>query len=487
MIKYPHKRFHFVQLFQLHGSAFIFTLPISLACAFISAGMQSLTTEDAGDAVWFFSNIISNPAAYTSVTFLCGFLIVFRTQLSYNRFWEGAQSLKAMEAEFFVTASNLVAFCRHSSAEASLVADFQHKLVRFLSLLHAVGLAQLHSEHGDDTLYDFEFIDPQGLDKDSLALIQLEECRVELLLQWIQSLVVDGIKTGVCSIPPPILSRIFQNLANGLSAFHSASIVHEIPYPFPYMQTTEMLLVTHFLLTPMVMCVLTNTPLWAGVFSFCASFSLWSLNTIATELEHPFGKDPNDLPMIEMQSNLNKRLLLLLRPSTNCVPVLSQTCIFRERKNASGESNMVFGQDAWDSIDRKASEVIANFVRTHTRQRSGVDASETQESIDDRNKSCFHLLPECSFGPPEMDDPEQGLYKPASPQTIGAKSAFKKMETTPSLAPSSGTQREKKLAEWKQRRKHAGTVSAKSKTPLAKELGQPMKKKEGLVVEMSNE
>jgi len=481
MITYPSKKFHPLQLFQLHGSAFSFTLPISLACACIAAGMQSLTTEDTGDSVWFFANIISNPAAYTSVTFLCGFLIVFRTQLSYNRFWEGATSLKKMEAEFLVTASNLIAFCRHSSAEASLVTSFQHKLVRLLSLLHAVALAQLHSEDGEDALYDFEFVDPQGLDKDSLAVIQQEDCRVELLLQWIQSLVVDGIKTGVCSIPPPILSRIFQNLSNGLTAFHSASIVQEVPYPFPYMQTTEMLLITHFMLTPMVMCVLTNTPLWAGVFSFCATFSLWSLNTIATELEDPFGGDANDLPMLEMQHDLNKRLLLLLRPSTNRVPVLSETCIFRERLNSSGQSNMVFGQDVWDVINHKVSEVTARPLSTHTRQTSGTIACETQESIDDMDKSCFHLLPDCSIGPPEMDDPEQALYKPAPPQTIGAQLA----ETKPNLSSSSSARREKPGSPTQ--RKHAGTVSAKSKTPVAKELGQPIKKKGGSVGQVSSE
>jgi len=442
--------------------------------------MQSLVTEGAGDSGWFFANIISNPAAYTSVTFLCGFLIVFRTQLSYNRFWEGATSLKAMEAEFFVTASNLVAFCRHSTAEASLVATFQHKLVRLLSILHAVALAQLHSEDDHDSFYDFEYVDPMGLDKDSLALIQKEECRVELVLQWIQSLTVDGIKTGVCSIPPPILSRIFQNLGNGLSAFHSASNVQDIPYPFPYMQTTEMLLITHFFLTPMVMCVLTNTPLWAGIFSFCATFSLWSLNTIATELEDPFGKDPNDLPMLEMQRDLNKRLLLLLRPTTNRVPVLSQTCVFRERMSSNGESNMVFGQDIWDIINREVPEGTAKPFRPHTRQPSGTSSSETQESIDDRDKSCFHLLPDCSFGPPEIDDLERAPYNLVPPQTIGAKAALKRADTTPGVSSSSGTQREKQGSPTQ--RKHAGAGLAKSKTHLVKEPGQPIKTKGGLVV-----
>merc|ERR1712232_561327 len=41
------------------------------------------------------------------------------------------------------------------------------------------------------------------------------------------------------------------------------------------------------------------------------NFSFWSINYIAMELEQPFGDDPNDLPMAELQSNFNSSLCVL--------------------------------------------------------------------------------------------------------------------------------------------------------------------------------
>lgn len=41
------------------------------------------------------------------------------------------------------------------------------------------------------------------------------------------------------------------------------------------------------------------------------NFAFWSINYIAGELEQPFGDDPNDLPMAELQMNFNSSLCVL--------------------------------------------------------------------------------------------------------------------------------------------------------------------------------
>jgi len=165
-----------------------------------------------------------------------------------------------------------------------------------------------------------EVIDLQGLDAMTLNTLMGEECKVELVLQWIHLLTVDGQTNGVVVIAPPILSRIFQNLSNMLNAFYGAYRLTEIPYPFPYKQTTELLLLTHCIITPMVMCDFTSEPGWTAFFSFALSLILISLNSIAHELEDPFGDDSNDLNLKEMQHELNKRLLMLMAPATQLVP-----------------------------------------------------------------------------------------------------------------------------------------------------------------------
>ncbi|CAK0820658.1 unnamed protein product, partial [Prorocentrum cordatum] len=48
-----------------------------------------------------------------------------------------------------------------------------------------------------------------------------------------------------------------------------------------------------------------------------------SLNTMAAQLDNPFGTDENDLPMEQMHMELNSRLLLLLYDETQRVPTIS--------------------------------------------------------------------------------------------------------------------------------------------------------------------
>merc|ERR1712046_263893 len=45
-----------------------------------------------------------------------------------------------------------------------------------------------------------------------------------------------------------------------------------------------------------------------------------SLDLIASELENPFGEDPNDLPAFSMQYDMNRNLLLMLNPEAWKVP-----------------------------------------------------------------------------------------------------------------------------------------------------------------------
>ena len=46
---------------------------------------------------------------------------------------------------------------------------------------------------------------------------------------------------GGVAAPPPIVSRIFQELSNGLLGFENAYKVARTPFPFPYAQIVQVL------------------------------------------------------------------------------------------------------------------------------------------------------------------------------------------------------------------------------------------------------
>eukprot|EP00411_Alexandrium_monilatum_P079723 CAMPEP_0175623556 /NCGR_PEP_ID=MMETSP0096-20121207/69491_1 /TAXON_ID=311494 /ORGANISM="Alexandrium monilatum, Strain CCMP3105" /LENGTH=811 /DNA_ID=CAMNT_0016928819 /DNA_START=1 /DNA_END=2432 /DNA_ORIENTATION=+ len=325
MILYEPGTFNPRTLCRLSGSCFFRTLPIAI----LIGGVSSLL-ELADGSTGFLTGSLDNTAAYNSFSMLCGFLIIFRTQQSYSRFWEGANCVKKMQSEIFVTGSNLVAFCRTSKKSKGDITDFQTTLIRLLSLLHSVACAQLHGKGSLRIESDSnKVLDAQGMESDALWDVEATDSKVELILQWIQSLIVDAHEAGIVNIAPPILSRIYHNLGNMLSAFYGATRLIEVPYPFPYMQTTDLLLIVHCSITPVVMCSFTKHYIWAGIFTFLIELILLCLNMTAVELEDPFGEDLNDLNLHDMQEELNKRLFMLLNPEMCDVPTFSTNALLR--------------------------------------------------------------------------------------------------------------------------------------------------------------
>jgi len=239
-----------------------------------------------------------------------------------------------MLGEWFDATSSLMAFCKKSQADKRDVLIFQHTLVRLVSLLNATVLMELAAGSGLDKpetrAFELELIDAEGIDRESLMTINQTHDKVELIFQWIQQLIVESQCHQIFSVAPPVLSRSFQELATGMVRFHEAVKIAKIPFPFPYMQIMEVLLLFHWLITPFLTCMWVRSTFWAGVVTFMQIFFFWSLNAIACELENPFGEDVNDLPIQEMQLTMNRRLLLLLRPSTHRTARLSPQVCFDE-------------------------------------------------------------------------------------------------------------------------------------------------------------
>ena len=60
------------------------------------------------------------------------------------------------------------------------------------------------------------------------------------------------IQTDVLGIPAPLLTRIFQDLGNGMAKYHQALKFPDVPVPFPYVAMAEMTLYARAFMTPVV-------------------------------------------------------------------------------------------------------------------------------------------------------------------------------------------------------------------------------------------
>merc|ERR1719486_130150 len=141
-----------------------------------------------------------------------------------------------------------------------------------------------------------------------------------VITQWMQSSIVSHMNSGVLPVPPPILSRVFQELSNGIVFLSSAQKLMEIPFPFPYAQMVTTMLMISSIGTPMVAGTYVKSPFWASTLTFILVFAFWSINYIAAEIEMPFGEDKNDLNITDLQERMNAELCLLLEARVQHAP-----------------------------------------------------------------------------------------------------------------------------------------------------------------------
>mmetsp|Transcript_110835 Transcript_110835/g.313629 ORF Transcript_110835/g.313629 Transcript_110835/m.313629 type:complete len:526 (+) Transcript_110835:8-1585(+) len=308
---------------QWRGSVFGTGFIIAFPCALVTGILRVLI--DYGHLPMLGGNrgaphtILTDNSVWSGFSFLVGFLIVFRTSQAYSRFWDGASAITKMRSEWFAACSSAIAFSRGSKKSESAVSVFQATLVRLFSLLHMLALAEIEdSQKGSQPDMDmveafkYELLDAKSLDPRSLEGIMQSQSKVELVYQWIQQLLVESTDSGIIAAPPPIVSRVFQELCNGLLQFHDALKISTIPFPFPYAQTCDCLLMIHWVVTPLVIAQWVSHPFWALVFSFIQVFILWCLNSIAVEIENPFGNDPNDIDARSVQQDMNRLLVQLV-------------------------------------------------------------------------------------------------------------------------------------------------------------------------------
>eukprot|EP00397_Hematodinium_sp_SG-2012_P012120 GEMP01012281.1.p1 GENE.GEMP01012281.1~~GEMP01012281.1.p1 ORF type:complete len:709 (+),score=139.28 GEMP01012281.1:227-2353(+) len=104
--------------------------------------------------------------------------------------------------------------------------------------------------------------------------------------------------------PPPIFSRVYQELGSGNLGFHQALKLADVPFPFIFTQLLAWMLFLACLLVPIFAALLSfqsnqQVDYITMVLSVLVCIPLVGLNEMAKELENPFGMDANDVPLME--------------------------------------------------------------------------------------------------------------------------------------------------------------------------------------------
>lgn len=278
-------------IFNFHKADTFRTLtPMIIVVSFYSAGVAYLETE-----VWKLSqdsHVKNLPVMHSLLGFVISMLLVFRTNTAYDRWWEGRRQWgslvncsrnlaikisafvpEGIERNFFRTAipAYASALKNHLQSSKSLdeISDGDNELWKHLSVekhvpnqIAAMIFKRVNHLHKEGTISGDQLI---VINNELTALTDI--C---------------GACERIKNTPIPFSYSIF------LKKFIT---IYVLTLPFGYVFTLGYYVI----------------PVVAFIF-----YVLASLELIAEEIEEPFGKDANDLPMDKIAQNIRKNVVEII-------------------------------------------------------------------------------------------------------------------------------------------------------------------------------
>lgn len=292
MIVYDSGGSSYSLFFHLYGSVLPETIPYGVVAAVLAiAACRS-------DLDW----PMEHPIIYFGgFSFVMGFLLVYRTNISYQRFWQARTSIATLVSKY----QDLMSHCKNFGLAYEPNKRYHYDLAHLLLLHFGVSIQRLR---GEDDLYALM---AQGvMTEDQRKLLHSYTERPFIVTSWITRHFVLFYKNGSeISVAPPVQAQSFRVIVELNFAYLSALQVKETPVPFPYVQCTFVFLHIWLICMPFVMVSFSSNHMGlAGLLSFIAGWAFFSIHRICCEMENPFGFEANDLSLDEYKLELRNAL-----------------------------------------------------------------------------------------------------------------------------------------------------------------------------------
>eukprot|EP00811_Abedinium_folium_P010324 NODE_1954_length_2326_cov_11.700318.p1 GENE.NODE_1954_length_2326_cov_11.700318~~NODE_1954_length_2326_cov_11.700318.p1 ORF type:complete len:620 (+),score=118.27 NODE_1954_length_2326_cov_11.700318:223-2082(+) len=135
------------------------------------------------------------------------------------------------------------------------------------------------------------------VNRDRLCVLKKSEDRTLVVSYWIMHDL--AAISGDLEISAPIQSRMYQELSTGMLGFAQATKLADVPFPFPFAQMLTILLACFSALIPFYVVCFTRSLVMGPIVAFLLFEGMWGFNELAKDMENPFGRDENDLPLTD--------------------------------------------------------------------------------------------------------------------------------------------------------------------------------------------
>jgi putative membrane protein len=284
MIQYdPHRWLD--HLFDVKGSLILEIAPRVLACVIWASAVVAFDR--------YVSPVAIPATVHTLVGTALGLLLVFRTNSSYDRFWEGRRLW-----------GSLINECRNLARSASV-----HLKGDPVILDHVIRWTGVFPYAVKNVLRESDGLSPitGDLPKAELDWVLRSEHPALSVATRITARLVKARDKGLIS--DFILGSLDHNVQQLVDYLGACERIHTTPIPFAYMVHLRRLLILFCVTLPFALVDpfgWTTVPAILGV-----AYAFFGIEEIGAEIEDPFGLDLNDLALEELCGKIARNLLAL--------------------------------------------------------------------------------------------------------------------------------------------------------------------------------
>jgi ion channel-forming bestrophin family protein len=232
-----------------------------------------------------------------------GLLLVFRTNSSYDRFWEGRKLWGGIVNETRNLARASGVFLRERDPE------LYRTLVHWTAVFPYAAASVLRGERD---------LGPSSaqLPPEEARQVSAAQHVALAVSQRMSEALAEGRRRGHYNEYTQL--ALDQNVQQLIDYLGGCERIHKTPMPFAYMVHLRRALVIYCASLPFA---LVESFGWASVLdTFFVSYVFFGIEEIGVEIEDPFGVDDNDLPLERICSVIQANLLALLPAETALPP-----------------------------------------------------------------------------------------------------------------------------------------------------------------------
>lgn len=224
---------------------------------------------------------------YSLIGFVISLLLVFRTNTAYDRWWEGRKKW-----------GELVNDSRNLGVKLSVLLKEDDDKAFFKRMIPNFLIASKEHLRKGTLLFELD------LQSEEMKMLNVKKHIPMQLVYMMQNRITQLNKAGKISNEDVI--RLDNNLNKFLDSIGACERIKSTPIPYSYSLFIKKFIFIYVITLPLAFVSVFGY--WSAFIATFIFYILVSMEILAEEIEDPFGKDDNDLPMDELAEKIKSNM-----------------------------------------------------------------------------------------------------------------------------------------------------------------------------------